>query len=126
MSDIGFISGSALTRTLRLSVVATEQGPHAGGSIAAGGDKTAHTGRGFSTLPSQDATPQRRKTQGFTHTQLSQQAADILAARGLLDVARGYDPPSFESIIDVDMSLLPMLPESHTHWNARIVERIDR
>jgi hypothetical protein len=70
-----------------------------------------------------DATPQNHEFSQLSHKRLAQQAEAFLAARGLLDVARGHTPPAVQCIIDVDMSLLPMLPESHTDWHARLEDR---
>ena len=46
------------------------------------------------------------------------------AARSLLVVAQGGSPPAADAIIDIDLSKLPPLPESHRDFNRREEVRI--
>ena len=53
-----------------------------------------------------------------------EQAEAYLISRGLLIVARGEIPQSVKQIVDVDLSQLPALPQSHPGYDRRLETRI--
>ena len=69
--------------------------------------------------------PQFPGEEFFAHagSQWVEMAEVRLTKRGLLAVAQGHDPPTVTSIVDIDLTELPELPQSHRDHHRRLEAR---